>query len=71
MSLAGYRLRTFLLRGAACAGCGLAGDRFRKERGHPGEENPHLNLYARALATSPLLRRNRAHSPCHGVDCLP
>ncbi len=46
VNLTSLRLRTFLARGVVCASCGLVGTHFRKERGSPVDERPHLNLYA-------------------------
>lgn len=41
------RLQTFLTKGVQCVACGIKGSHFRKERSHPSDPRPHLNLYAR------------------------
>lgn len=46
VGVSSLRMQTFLVWGTRCAGCGVEGSHFRKERSHPSDPRPHLNLYA-------------------------
>lgn len=46
VSITSVRLQTFTFKGTRCVSCGIQGTHFRKERSHPSDPRPHLNLYA-------------------------
>jgi len=46
VAVSSVRLQTFAFRGTRCVSCHLQGSHFRKERSHPSDPRPHLNLYA-------------------------
>lgn len=49
VAVTSVRLQTFAFKGTRCVSCGIQGTHFRKERSHPSDLRPHLNLYSAYL----------------------